>query len=668
MSDLPFGFSNRDDDPDRQAVDEPSGSGANNPFGFGFGGLPGGGPAGAAGGFDPAALGQMLTPFGQMFCGGWASRRAVRPGQLRPGPQLARPPGSPRRTPRRPSTSRRSADAVHLAEVWLDGATTLPAGAARRSPGRPGSGSRRPCRPGSSCAPRSPSRSRGLGGRPARRGQGRGRPAAGDDGLDGRHGVRFAARSGLAQLATEVLTSTDVGLPLGPGRHGRAAAAARSPSSARASTAARSEVRLYLATREAAHHRLYADVPWLRDRLLALIEDYARGHPVDFSAVEQLRGHRPDRADRPGRASRQLLRPGHVRAARPPPSSRPRWNAGDAAGAGRGLGGDRGRPTRSATGCPAPRRFARRCAAAAPPAGRPSRPSPRWSAWNCGRARLREAAALWRAADRTGRASTPATRSGQHPDLLPVSGGPRRSGRLHRPRHRRRYQRAGHRRGDRGIPEGRVRGGRAIPTGLWIADRGGTAGVPQSLSWAGSMRSTRRCRCCCDPTAPSRWAGIPGAPCWCAHPTGWPPRRWPRCCAACRSRRGIDELHRRAADHGLHDAAATRRPAGELVAAGVVRDRTRAARASRGCRSGCTAAARCRICWSRRCAAPGPGSPTAATPRRRLRLRRRPGGAVRLPGRRSAAGARPARRAVCRTCRCGSATAPGWSARWSSPA
>ena len=48
------------------------------------------------------------------------------------------------------------------------------------------------------------------------------------------------------------------------------------------------QVRLYLATREAAHHRLYAGTPWLRDRVVALITDYAKAISVDFSAVEQL--------------------------------------------------------------------------------------------------------------------------------------------------------------------------------------------------------------------------------------------------------------------------------------------------------------------------------------------------------------------------------------------
>ena len=56
-------------------------------------------------------------------------------------------------------------------------------------------------------------------------------------------------------------------------------------------------------------------------------------------------------------------------------------------------------------------RCARRCAAAAPPAARPSRPSPPWSAWSCGPRRLRDAAALW-APSTDAAASTAATRLG----------------------------------------------------------------------------------------------------------------------------------------------------------------------------------------------------------------------------------------------------------------
>ncbi len=45
------------------------------------------------------------------------------------------------------------------------------------------------------------------------------------------------------------------------------------------------EIRIFLALRETAHHRLFAHVPWLRSRLLAAVEDYARGITVDTSAL-----------------------------------------------------------------------------------------------------------------------------------------------------------------------------------------------------------------------------------------------------------------------------------------------------------------------------------------------------------------------------------------------
>ncbi len=47
------------------------------------------------------------------------------------------------------------------------------------------------------------------------------------------------------------------------------------------------EVRLFLALREAAHHRLFAHVPWLRARLLGAVEDYARGIKVDAEALRE---------------------------------------------------------------------------------------------------------------------------------------------------------------------------------------------------------------------------------------------------------------------------------------------------------------------------------------------------------------------------------------------
>jgi putative hydrolase len=92
--------------------------------------------------------------------------------------------------------------------------------------------------------------------------------------------------SAVGALAREVVSSTDVGLPLGPD-----GTAALLPAGVAAFGEGLSinedEVRLFLALREAAHHRLFAHVPWLKARLLGAVEDYARGITVDASALRE---------------------------------------------------------------------------------------------------------------------------------------------------------------------------------------------------------------------------------------------------------------------------------------------------------------------------------------------------------------------------------------------
>src|SRR5207245_3029188 len=88
-------------------------------------------------------------------------------------------------------------------------------------------------------------------------------------------GMAFGSQLGgaLAQLGAEVLTSTDIGIPLGP-----EGVAALLPANIEKFTAGlerpAGEVMVYLAAREAAHHRLFAHVPWLRQPLLATVEEY----------------------------------------------------------------------------------------------------------------------------------------------------------------------------------------------------------------------------------------------------------------------------------------------------------------------------------------------------------------------------------------------------------
>lgn len=108
-------------------------------------------------------------------------------------------------------------------------------------------------------------------------------------------GAIFGTQIGqaLGELSTEVLTATDIGLPLAP--VGRAALV---PCNVAELTEGldvpEADVLLFLALREAAHQRLYAHVPWLRAHVIGAIEDYGRGTTIDVSRIEeQLRGIDP---------------------------------------------------------------------------------------------------------------------------------------------------------------------------------------------------------------------------------------------------------------------------------------------------------------------------------------------------------------------------------------
>jgi putative hydrolase len=101
-------------------------------------------------------------------------------------------------------------------------------------------------------------------------------------------GMMVGSQTGaaLGALAREVVSSTDVGLPLGP--EGTAALLPAGVSAfGEGLSIDADEVRLFLALREAAHHRLFAHVPWLRAHLLGAVEEYARGITVDASRLRE---------------------------------------------------------------------------------------------------------------------------------------------------------------------------------------------------------------------------------------------------------------------------------------------------------------------------------------------------------------------------------------------
>ncbi|MFC9440106.1 zinc-dependent metalloprotease [Nocardia sp. NPDC057030] len=292
MSDVPFGFSNRDDD-DRKRGDEPGGPESNNPFGVG----------GPGGGFDPSQLGQMLTSLGQMLSG------IGQPGSAQSGPvnydvakRLARQQLGASVTPVSAKTASAVADAAHLAELWLDGATTLPAGASKTVAWTANdwieetlSTWQRLCDPvaqqiSGMWTASLPEEAKEFAA-----------PMVGMLGQMG--GLAFGSQLGqaLGQLAKEVLTSTDIGLPLGPSGTAALLPAAIADFSAGLEQP-ESEIMVFLAAREAAHQRLFGHVPWLRQQVLAAVEDYARGIRMDFSALEEAaQGIDPSALTDPGK-------------------------------------------------------------------------------------------------------------------------------------------------------------------------------------------------------------------------------------------------------------------------------------------------------------------------------------------------------------------------------
>ncbi|MFP5333869.1 MAG: zinc-dependent metalloprotease [Actinomycetes bacterium] len=86
-------------------------------------------------------------------------------------------------------------------------------------------------------------------------------------------------------LAREVVSSTDVGLPLAGGGT-TALLPANVAAFGEGLEVPAEEVRLFLALRESAHARLFTHVPWLPQHLLGAVEAYARGISIDTSRIE----------------------------------------------------------------------------------------------------------------------------------------------------------------------------------------------------------------------------------------------------------------------------------------------------------------------------------------------------------------------------------------------
>ncbi|WP_310962409.1 zinc-dependent metalloprotease [Nocardioides terrisoli] len=101
-------------------------------------------------------------------------------------------------------------------------------------------------------------------------------------------GAMFGSQVGqaLGALVGEVLTASDIGLPLGPA--GTAALLTGNVAAfADGLDVEPHDVLLYLALREAAHQRLFGHVPWLRQHLISSVEAFGRGVHIDMSGIEE---------------------------------------------------------------------------------------------------------------------------------------------------------------------------------------------------------------------------------------------------------------------------------------------------------------------------------------------------------------------------------------------
>ena len=105
--------------------------------------------------------------------------------------------------------------------------------------------------------------------------------------LTGMSGMMFAMQLGqaLGGLSQEVVSSTDIGIPLAPDRS--ALLPRNIAEFGEGLDLPPQEIMLFLAVREAAHIRLYHSTPWLRENIMELIERYSRGIHVDMDRIEE---------------------------------------------------------------------------------------------------------------------------------------------------------------------------------------------------------------------------------------------------------------------------------------------------------------------------------------------------------------------------------------------
>ncbi|ADI07149.1 hypothetical protein SBI_04028 [Streptomyces bingchenggensis BCW-1] len=296
MSDTPFGFGLPPEEPEdgddgKQKGGHGGSQGPANPFGFGAGGGGGENPFAAMfGSLNPSDLGAAFQQLGQMLSyeGGpvnWDMAKDIARQTVARGTADGTKDASVG-----PAERAAVQEALRLADLWLDGVTSLPSGS-----GSAVAWSRAEWveatlpvwkdlvdpvaeRVGAAMGDVLPEEMQAMAG-----------PLLGM--MRSMGGAMFGTQIGQAVgvLAGEVVGSTDIGLPLGP--VGKAALLPINIAAFGSGLGVpEDEVRLYLALREAAHQRLFSHVPWLRSHLFGAVEGYARGIKVDTAKLEDAVG------------------------------------------------------------------------------------------------------------------------------------------------------------------------------------------------------------------------------------------------------------------------------------------------------------------------------------------------------------------------------------------
>ncbi|MFI1395119.1 zinc-dependent metalloprotease [Streptomyces sp. NPDC020681] len=299
MSDTPFGFGLPPEEPengDEGKKNDPAGGGhgaggpsPGNPFGFGAGDADN--PFAAMfGSLNPNDLGAAFQQLGQMLSyeGGpvnWDMAKQIARQTVSQGTADGTKDESVG-----PVDRTAVEEAMRLADLWLDGVTSLPSGASTAVAWSRAEWVEATLpawqqlvdpvaeRVGMAMGDVLPEEMQAMAG-----------PLMGM--MRSMGGAMFGQQIGQAVgvLAGEVVGSTDIGLPLGPA--GKAALLPLNIDALGKDLGVpREEVRLYLALREAAHQRLFAHVPWLRSHLFGAVEGYARGIKVDTTKLEDVVG------------------------------------------------------------------------------------------------------------------------------------------------------------------------------------------------------------------------------------------------------------------------------------------------------------------------------------------------------------------------------------------